>query len=88
MTHTVIGLILVCSGFSIFLLPFGLAFYQNKTWASPLFSCMMVSGFLLLVLFVVWERFWATKLFFPFYLLKDPSVLAACFLGCNTWIAF
>jgi len=50
--------------------------------------CMMVFGLLILVLFVVYERFLAKRPFFPFHLLKDSSVLAACFLGCNTWIAF
>jgi hypothetical protein len=88
MKSAVIALMLVCVGFSMFLLPFGLAGFQNQGWASPMIICMMISGFLLLVLFVVWERSWATKTFFPFYLLKNPSVLAACFLGCNTWIAF
>ncbi|CAO2658528.1 Nn.00g062510.m01.CDS01 [Neocucurbitaria sp. VM-36] len=84
----VIGLLLVCGGFSIFLLPFSLAAYQSKGWASPLVICMIVFGFLLIVLFAVWEKFFAPKTFFPFHLMKDRSVVAACLLGCNSWIAF
>ncbi|KAF2833780.1 siderophore iron transporter mirB [Ophiobolus disseminans] len=83
-----IGLLLVCSGCSIFLLPISLAAYQEKHWHSPLIPCMIVVGFLFLVLFVAWERFWAPKAFFPFKLLKNSNVVAACLLGFNTWMAF
>lgn len=49
---------------------------------------MLIFGFLLIILFGVWERFFAPKTFFPFHLMTDRSVIAACMLGCNTWIAF
>lgn len=49
---------------------------------------MIVFGTLLVALFVVWERFYARKSFFPFNLMKDRSVIAACLLGGNSWIAF
>jgi hypothetical protein len=49
---------------------------------------MIAFGFALIAAFVLWERLWAPKPFFPFYLMKDRSVVGACFLGCNTWIAF
>lgn len=83
-----IGLVLVCGGFSIFLLPFSLAAYQGEGWKSPMIICMLVFGLVLLALFAAWERLWAPKTFFPFYLMTDRSVIAACFLGCNSWIAF
>ncbi|EUC46935.1 hypothetical protein COCMIDRAFT_91631 [Bipolaris oryzae ATCC 44560] len=84
----VAGLILVCGGFSLLLLPFPLAAYQKDRFASPMVICMIVFGTLLIALFVVWERFYATKSFFPFYLMKNRSVIAACLLGGNSWIAF
>jgi hypothetical protein len=49
---------------------------------------MIVFGLLLIALFVIWERFFARKTFFPFRLMTDRSVVAACFLGCNSWLAF
>jgi hypothetical protein len=49
---------------------------------------MIIIGLLLLVAFGVWEYFWAPKTFFPFHLMKDRSVVAACLLGFNGWIAF
>ena len=83
-----VGLLLICGGFSIFLLPFSLAAYQTKGWASPLVICMIVFGLILLAIFAVWERFFAPRTFFPFHFIKDRSVIAACLLGANTWIAF
>lgn len=50
--------------------------------------CMIVFGLMLLVAFVIWERFYATKTFFPYYLMKDRTVVASCLLGANAWIAF
>jgi hypothetical protein len=49
---------------------------------------MVIFGILLLVIFVVWERFFAPKTFFPFHLTIDRSVIAACLMGANSWIAF
>ncbi|KAH7357610.1 major facilitator superfamily domain-containing protein [Pyrenochaeta sp. MPI-SDFR-AT-0127] len=84
----VIGLVLVCGGFSLFLLPFNLAALQKKGWGSPMIICMLVFGLVLIALFMVWERFFALKSFFPFHLMKDRSVVAACFLGANSFIVF
>jgi hypothetical protein len=84
----VVGLLLVAGGFSLLLLPWPLAFYQKKGFASPMVLCMIVFGLLLIAAFVVWERFFAIKTFFPYYLMKNRSVIAACLLGGNSWIAF
>jgi hypothetical protein len=84
----VIGLLLLCTGFSLILLPWSLEAYQKKRYASPLFICMIIFGLVLVALFAIWERFFATKTFFPFRLMTDRSVVAACFLGCNSWISF
>jgi len=84
----VLGLLLICAGFSVFLLPFSIVAYQKDGWHSPMIIGMIIFGLILLVLFATWERFWAPKAFFPFHLLRNRSVVAACFLGCNGWISF
>jgi hypothetical protein len=84
----VVGLVLVAGGFSLLLLPWPLAVYQKYRFRSPMFLSMIIFGLLLLVLFVVWERFFATKALFPYYLMKNRSIIAACLLGGNSWIAF
>ncbi|CAE7193038.1 hypothetical protein P3342_009340 [Pyrenophora teres f. teres] len=84
----VLGILLICAGFSLLLLSWPLVKYQANGFASALFLCMLIFGIFLLGLFVVWERFFAPKTFFPFHLMKNRSVVAACLLGGNSWIAF
>jgi glucan phosphoethanolaminetransferase (alkaline phosphatase superfamily) len=84
----VVGLLLITCGFTLLLLPWPLAIYQKHVFRSPMFICMNIFGLLLIVAFVVWERYFATKTFFPYYLMKNRSVIAACLLGGNSWIAF
>jgi hypothetical protein len=84
----VVGLLLVCSGFSIFLLALPLGPRQEMGYASPLIICMIVVGLMLIALFIVWERFFAVKTLFPFRLMMDRSVVAACLLGCTSWISW
>jgi len=84
----VVGLLLICGGFSLLLLPFSLAAYQGEGWKSPMIICMIVFGFVLLATFAVWEKYLAPKTFFPFYLLANRSVVGACLLGGNLWISF
>jgi len=44
------GLILICAGLALFLLPFSLYSYQTDGWESPMIICMIVFGMSLLVL--------------------------------------
>jgi hypothetical protein len=88
LTIPVIGLLLIVAGFSLVLLPFSLVSYQREGWESPMIICMLVFGFVSLGLFAAWEKYLAPKTFFPFYLLTNRSVLAACVLGGNRWISF
>ncbi|KAI1510543.1 Siderophore iron transporter mirb [Pyrenophora tritici-repentis] len=80
----VIGILLICSGFSLVLLCWPLVKYQANGFASALFLCMLIVGLFFIGLFVVWERFFAPKTFFPFHLMKNRSVVAACLLGGNS----
>jgi len=84
----VIGVILITGGFSLLLLPWPLAVYQTDGFGSPMFICMVSFGICLILLFVAWERYYASHALFPYYLMKNRSIIAACLLGCNSWIAF
>ncbi|ATY65948.1 siderophore iron transporter mirB [Cordyceps militaris] len=89
-----IGLILLSAGVALFLLPFNLYTLQARGWTSPLVLSMLIIGFVLIVSFVVWERFFAPVTFIPYSLLLDPTVFGACilsatlFLSYSTWSAF
>lgn len=49
---------------------------------------MLVIGISCLIAFIFYERFLAKKSFIPFYLLKDKSVIGACFLAMFLFISF
>ena len=84
----VAGIILVVAGFSLFLLPFSLSTYQADGWSSPTVIVMLVIGLLCLIAFPFFERYIAPKSFIPYYMFKDRTVLAACFMGANARISF
>lgn len=84
----VIGLILICAGFVLILLPFSLASYQTKGYKAPMIIAMLVVGGIILIAFVCYEKFLAPKSFIPFSLLMDPSVIGACLLSSFLFISF
>jgi hypothetical protein len=84
----VIGMVLLCVGLVIFLLPFSLAAYALNQWRSASMIAMIVVGFVLIVVFVIYERFFAPKGFVPFRLLTSPSVVGAGLLIATLFIAF
>ncbi|CZR65584.1 related to major facilitator MirA [Phialocephala subalpina] len=73
-----IGVILFGVSLTIFLLPFTLASSAGKEWRSATVITMIMLGFVLLLLFVAYEKFFSPKAFIPFSLLKDRTVLGAC----------
>ena len=85
---TVIGLILICAGFALVLLPFSLASYQAKGWHSSMIIAFFVVGGICLLVFPLYEKFLAKKSFIPFSLLTDRSVIGACLLAAFLFISF
>jgi MFS family permease len=75
-----IGLLLCSAGVALFLLPFNLYTIQAKGWGSPLVISMLVVGVVLLIAFVLWERFFTSCTFIPYSLLLDRTVSGACLL--------
>ncbi|RSM08114.1 hypothetical protein CEP52_004813 [Fusarium oligoseptatum] len=61
----VVGLLLIITGLSLFLLAFSLYSYQSNTWKSPLIICFLIFGGLLVIAFAAWERFLAPTTFIP-----------------------
>ncbi|KAH8880469.1 siderophore iron transporter mirB [Thozetella sp. PMI_491] len=82
-----VGLVLLTAGLALFLLPFNIYTLQPDGWRSPLIICFLVFGFVLMVAFVVWERFFAPISFLPFSYLSDRQVLGACVLGFTLFLS-
>ncbi|KAF2649653.1 MFS transporter [Lophiostoma macrostomum CBS 122681] len=72
-----LGILILTAGMALFLLPFSLWSYQEKPWESPMVICMLVFGFVLLIAFPVWERFFAPVTFISYDLLLDRTVFLA-----------
>lgn len=83
-----IGLLLLTAGVALFLLPFNLWLLQPKGWASPLIICLLVFGVVLLILFVLWEKFFAPVTFIPYSLLLDRTVVGACGLSAVLFFSY
>jgi hypothetical protein len=84
----VIGILLICTGFVLFLLPFSLKAYQTKGYQSPMLIAFFVVGGLCIISFALYEKFLAPKSFIPFQLLTDRSVVSACILASCLFISF
>lgn len=82
------GLILICAGLALFLLPFSLYSYQSDGWRSPMIICMIIFGGLLLIAFALYERYLAPVPFIPYGLLMDRTVIGACILAAILFVAF
>lgn len=72
-----VGIMILVSGMALFLLPFSLWSYQAKKWESPMIIGMLVAGFVLLIAFPIWEKFYAPVTFIPYKLLLDRTVFFA-----------
>jgi MFS family permease len=68
------GIIILAAGMALFLLPFSIYSFQEKGWRSPMIIGMLVAGVVLIVAFVIWEKFFAPVTFIPFELLFDRTV--------------
>ena len=83
-----VGPVLLSGGVALFLLPFNLYTLQAKGWQSPLIICLLVFGVLLIILFAIWERFFAPVTFIPYGLLLDRTVLGACILSTILFLSY
>lgn len=83
-----VGLILLSAGVALFLLPFNLYTLQSKGWRSALVICMLVIGIVLMIVFAIWERFFAPVTFIPYSLHLDRTVFGACILSATLFLSY
>lgn len=78
--YTVIGIILITAVFSLILLPFSIASYAPKGWASGYIIAMEVVGVACIPGFYIWEKYFAPVQFLPWKYLKEPTIIGSCML--------
>jgi MFS family permease len=84
----VFGLLLITAGITLFLLPFNIYSYQGDGWKAPIIICFLIFGFLLVVAFAVWEKFFAPVKFLPYHLFLDRTFMGACILAGSVFVSF
>jgi MFS family permease len=83
-----VGLLLLSGGLALFLLPFSIYSYQYYQWRDPKTIGLLVGGFVTIILFVIWEKYFAKVSFMPWNLLLDRTVVGSCVLAAVLFISF
>jgi MFS family permease len=90
----IVGIVLLCACISCLLLPYSLAPYAPKVWATPYIIALEVLGVVLIPIFYVWEAKVAPVQFLPFKYLKQGTIIGSCllnaimFLSTFSWNAY
>ncbi|KAK4081206.1 uncharacterized protein Triagg1_2738 [Trichoderma aggressivum f. europaeum] len=81
-----VGLVLLSTGVALLLVSLNL--YALQGWNSIYAVAFSVTGSLLIILFAVWERYYATITFVSYSIFLDRTVLGACILSSTLFISF
>ncbi|XP_014553622.1 hypothetical protein COCVIDRAFT_29193 [Bipolaris victoriae FI3] len=82
-----IGLLILATGMALFLLSFNLYSYQADRWKSPMIICFIIFGALLIIVFGLWEKYFAPIPFIPWHLLKNRTVIFTYTMAATLYIA-
>ncbi|KAH9876463.1 hypothetical protein J1614_003594 [Plenodomus biglobosus] len=89
-----VGLLILATGLSLFLLSFNLYSRQAEGWKSPMIICFIVFGALLIAAFGIWEKFGAPVTFIPWPLLRNRTVIftytmaGSLYIGWYIWDSY
>ncbi|KAJ5691990.1 hypothetical protein N7462_001413 [Penicillium macrosclerotiorum] len=76
------GAILLLAGLSLLLVPLSLTGSTNSSlWTRGSFIAMIVLGVVFLILFGIWDAWFAKEPFVPYRMIRNRTVAAACLLG-------
>ncbi|KAK0642858.1 major facilitator superfamily domain-containing protein [Cercophora newfieldiana] len=83
-----LGVFLFAGGFTVFLLPFTLAYSAPNGWQTGYIIAMIVVGFVVLVAFGFYESLWAPVPMLNFKILTNRTVIGACGLDIVYMISY
>ncbi|KAJ4294185.1 hypothetical protein N0V90_007875 [Kalmusia sp. IMI 367209] len=83
-----VGLLILATGLSLFLLAFNIYSYQADTWKSPMIICFIIFGALLIISFGLWEKYGAPVTFVPWHLLKNRTVIFTYTMAASLYMAW
>ncbi|KZF23906.1 putative MFS siderophore iron transporter [Xylona heveae TC161] len=82
------GVIFFSAGLVLFFLPFDIAGSAPSSWDTPYIIVMLVVGFVLLIVFILWETFVAPKPLLQFGFLYNRTVIGACLLDATYQLCY
>lgn len=84
----IMGVFMFSAGLTVFLLPFNITDSAPNGWETAYIIAMIVVGFVMLILFILYETFIAPVPLFNFALLSDRTVIGACLLNATYQLAY
>ncbi|KAH8197861.1 hypothetical protein TruAng_007960 [Truncatella angustata] len=78
----IVGVLILAAGLALFLLAFNIYSYQTDGWRSPMIICFIVFGVLLMVLFAIYEKYFARTCLGAFI------VAGSVFISFYLWDSF
>ncbi|RDW62587.1 hypothetical protein BP5796_10889 [Coleophoma crateriformis] len=75
------GVILLCGGFAMLLLPLTLAATTPSKWSTPWVDALIAIGVVALVALIPYEKYLAKHPVLPIHYFKNASIVCACALG-------
>ncbi|KAL0932884.1 Siderophore iron transporter mirB 6 [Colletotrichum truncatum] len=82
------GVVLFAGGFTVFLLPFTLATSAPQGWKTGYIIAMIITGFVVLVIFALYEMYLAPVPFLKREFLTNRSVIGACLIDMTYQISY
>ncbi|KAL2421130.1 Siderophore iron transporter mirA [Exophiala dermatitidis] len=84
-----VGAILLTAGLALTLVPLSITGSNNShKWGDASTISMIVIGVILLAVFFVWDTRYAQKPFVPYRMIRERTVIAACFIGLVDFVAY
>lgn len=85
----VLGVLLLIAGLSLTLIPLSITgAYNTYKWGDSSTIAMIVVGVVLLVAFFAWDAKFAKRPLFPYRMVRDRTVIAACVLAFVDWVGY
>lgn len=84
----IIGVLLFSGGLVVFLLPFSIAAEAPNSWGTDYIIAMIVVGFVMLFVFVLYENYIAPRPMLSWKLLSDRTVIGACLLDATYQLCY
>ncbi|KAI9369625.1 siderophore iron transporter mirB [Aspergillus egyptiacus] len=82
------GVILLAGGLTVFLLPFTLAASAPNGWKTDYIIAMIIVGFVVMILFGLYQVYWAPQPFLKHQFLINRTVIGSCLLDATYQMSY